>query len=296
MKLRLEEPTLGVLRLERQYGYRPSRLDLGFPAAREVTEDRVNAPGVIDSTVLFGARPVAVNLAVVGDSDGETTRGVTRTALLSKLAAYCIPGLRSYLYVDAEDGTVERRVQVRGTSVGAPLDLPGYADVSVGWSAPDGYLENGTLQSVTVNPVLPSDPGRTYPKTYPFSYPKLSSAGAMGVANSGNLPAAPVYRIYGPCTNPGIVNPDTGDVTQFGGTALTGTLALNSSQYIEVDVRNATAVFNGDPNQPAYQYLDLTQQGGFAWLAPGANRLRLVTTSYDDGCHVDVMYRSAWIL
>lgn len=294
MKLRLEEPQLGTLRLEPAYGFRVSKLDLGFPAARAVAEDRVNANGVIDSTALYGARAVSLALAVVGNSDGESGNPASRRTLLDQLRAFASPARRPYLYVDDEDGSVERRLRLRGDVAGAPIEIPGYADATVAWTAPDGVLEHGVQQVVTVTAVLPSDPGRAYPKTYSYSYPKVSGAGSKGVENIGTEPAAPVYRIFGPCVNPGLVNPDTGDVIQFGGTALTGTVTLTGAQYIEVDVKNATATYNGDPAASAYAALDLTRST-FAWLAPGANRLRLVTTSYEDGARAEITYRSAWI-
>jgi len=294
MKLRLEEPRLGTLRLEPQYGFRVSKLDLGFPASRAVSEDRVNANGVIDSTALYGARAVTIALAVVGNSDGETGGPATRRQLLDRLRAFASPARRPYLYVDDEDGSTERRLRLRGEQAGAPIEIPGYAETSLGWTAPDGILEHGVEQVVTVTAVLPSEPGRIYPKSYPFSYPTVSSAGAKGVENIGTEPAAPIYRIFGPCVNPSIINPDTGDVLAFGGTGLTGTVTLAGSQFIEVDVKNATATYNGDPAASAYAGIDLTRST-FAWLAPGANRLRFVTTSYEDGARVEVTYRSAWI-
>jgi hypothetical protein len=294
VKLRLEEPKLGTLRLETHYGYRVAKLDLGFPVARAVAEDRVNANGQIDSTALYGARAVSLALAVVGNSDGETGEVDTRRNLLDRLRAFASPARRPYLYVDDEDGSVERRVLLRGDQAGAPLEIPGSAQVTVVWVAPAGILEHGVQQTVSVSAVLPSDPGRTYDKTYSVSYPKQSSVGSKGVENIGTEPAAPVYRIFGPCTNPTIINPDTGDVLAFGGTAVTGTVTLTESQFIEVDVTAATAFYNGDPTASAYSAIDFVRST-FAWLAPGANRLRLVTSSYQGDARLEVMYRSAWI-
>ncbi|MFB9378602.1 hypothetical protein ACFFKU_06835 [Kineococcus gynurae] len=293
MLLRLEEPTLGVLRLEPRYGFRPSRLDLGFPTARAVSEDRVNAHGTIDSTQLYGSRAVTMSVAVVGNSDGESGWPYRRRDLLDRLRAFLNPGRRSYLYIDDEDGTAERRVLLRGDSAGAPIETPGYAEVSLGWVAPEGILELGTQLLVPVPAVPPSPAGRSYPRRYPLRYPRFSAAGAQGVVNIGTEPAAPIYRIFA-SKNPAIINPDTATVLAFGGTALTGTVQLVGSQYIEVDVRNATAYYNGDRTQSAYGSIDFARSS-FAWLAPGSNRLRLVSETQDPAARVDVLYRPAWI-
>ena len=81
----------------------------------------------------------------------------------------------------------------------------------INWPPTASYVGNCTIQSKpgAILWMAEDNIGECAMYAMQVSYPKQSSIGAQGVVNSGNLPAAPTYRIYGPCTNPAIVNPDT---------------------------------------------------------------------------------------
>lgn len=290
--LYLRTDDLGSLALDEAHGYIVTDLDLGWPSYREVTEDRINASGSDDSTLFHGSRAVTFSVACFATDDGL----LTRRDVMAKLRAYSAAWRRPEL-VYVEDDGVAQRVVLRGAGGSWPLQKAAdgvVVNVQTQWKAPDGVLEAAALQTVTVTAVPPSDPGRTYPKTYSFTYPTLSGLGALGVANAGTVPAAPVYRLWGPCTNPAVLNPDTGARIVFGSTV--GNLVLTSTQYAEINVKNATATLNGGTGSDdnLLRLLD-NPSTSFAWLAPGANRLRYVPQSYGDGARLEVLYRDTWI-
>lgn len=287
----LRTDDLGTLLLDEAHGYVITDLDLGWANPREVSETRINASGEDDSTAFFGSRAVTFTAACFATDDGL----LSRREVLANLRAYASPGRRPEL-VFVDDDEVEQRVVLVGKGGSWPFTRApeGVAvKLQAQWKAPDGVIESAALRTVTVGPVPPSDPGRVYPKTYSFTYPKTSGLGAQGVFNAGREAAAPIYRAWGPCTNPSIVNPDTGDVVTFGGTGV-GDLVLTSSQYAELDVKNATARLNGRASDNLLRYL-ANPAVSFAYLGPGANRLRYVPKVYGDGAHLDVLYRDTWI-
>lgn len=282
MSTRLVDPELGTLELEPADGFRVRDLDLGYPAARVVSDPRVNANGTDDRTEFYGSRVVSLTCLV------QSVEGRTRRQALDLLRAYASPRRRPVLIFD-EDGTGdERQVRLRGDQLGWPLSTAVAADVQVAWTAPDGILEAVTESSVSVSAVPITEPGRSYPRTYPLTYPAISLVGAVDAPNAGTEPAAPVMQLWGPCTDPALVNASTGEQLRFTGLTLTG------SQYVEVDVKAATVLLNGRAGQSLYSSMDLLASSLW-WLQAGSNLVRYSPASYDPAAHAVLTYRSAWI-
>jgi hypothetical protein len=280
MMERLEDETLGRLDLDVANGYVVRALDLGFPATRGVIADRVNAHGVADRTEFYGARVVAVEVAVVAPP-GE------RRAALDRLRAYAAPHRRPSLYYAEDDGVV-RRVRLRGEQLGWPL-VSDTVVVQLVFVAPDGVLEDEVESMVTAwAAVSGSDPGRAYARAYDLSYPAASTEGTSVVTNGGTENAAPVLRLHGPCENPAVANLATGEEILFSG------LALTAEQFVEVDVREATVRLNGRADQSLYGRMDLARSSLF-WLAPGENPIRYSPANFGTPSRAEVIFRSAWL-
>jgi hypothetical protein len=120
-----------------------------------------------------------------------------------------------------------------------------------------------------------------------------SGGGTVTVLNAGTDDSPPVWRIYGYCMNPQIVNLDTGDRL-----TLLGSVAANS--YLEIDVWAGTVYLNGDSTQ---DYRNLVKASTSTWFEcegsstsnpTGATNVQLVAADFDSGARVDGLLRAAY--
>lgn len=277
----LVDPQLGELVLDAENGYIVQEIDLGFPEPRPDVVTRVAANGARDYTMFYGPRVVSMTLMVL---DGYTPKRVA----LDRLRAYTSPGRRPVLYFNDMDGSApDRRIRLRGESLGSPLVSLDYSEVHVQWSAPDGVIEDARERTVAVPATPGREPGRRYPRTYPIRYPAQSATGSVTLTCEGLEPAAPLFRLWGPCVTPRLYNLTSGLVLTLPGVSVT------AEQYVEVDVREATVQLQGDPGQSLYGSLGF--ESTMFWLQPGVNVLRYVPVSYGQPSRAEVIYRDAWI-
>lgn len=121
------------------------------------------------------------------------------------------------------------------------------------WKYRAGAVE--TASAPLPNPALLG--GRTYSKTYNWSYGASSNPGGELIAlNSGNLEAAPVFIVRGPAVNPIITNATTGRSFQILAT-------LTSTDTVTIDARSGTIT-------PGTVRIS----GAPFSLAPGSNTIR----------------------
>lgn len=278
---RLVDPVLGELVLTRDNGFFVQEFDRAAPAPRAVVTERVNANGTDDTTAFYGASSVSLRLMLVPQP------GITRQSLLDRLRAFASPARRPVLYYKDPDDLAERRILLRGDTSGAPIDNPFMAVAQVQWACPDGVAESADEVVVEVPVAAFWEPGRSYPRTYPMSYPSL--AAGFPVINDGTEPAAPVVRMWGPVTGPSLVKVSTGD--QF---VLKDALELTADQYAEVDVARGTVTLNGRPDEPLTGMVDFLAST-FWWLGPGTTGVRYDPTTAGAGAHAEIVYRHTWI-
>lgn len=269
MRLWLQHDLLGEFQLSDYQGVRTATLDDKTPAVRTSTEARTNADGEDDNTAYHGARAITLTMHLEGGVDG----GGPVEDLIDMLAAYTTPNLRPYLYKDAQNGRAVRRIKLRGESLSAPRELPGYAAVQASWSAPSGVWESAVEVTVPIPAGATPEPGLVLPTKLPHTFPESTITGSVGVLNYGNRPASPVMRLYGPCVNPKLVNITTGLQQSLIG------LTLAADQYAEVDTVACTIRLNGRPAESLDAYRDWTNTA-FWRLAPGLNSIRYTPASY----------------
>lgn len=118
-----------------------------------------------------------------------------------------------------------------------------------------------------------------------------SGGGTLTVLNAGRDDSPPIWRIYGYCQNPQIVNLATHE--RF---VIVGTVAANS--YLEIDVANGTVKLNGTTD-----VANLVQSSTSTWFEclgatatnpTGATNVQLVASDYDSGARVDCLLRAAY--
>lgn len=126
--------------------------------------------------------------------------------------------------------------------------------------------------------------GRTYPRTYPWSYGAIGSGGRLNVTNEGNTPAPWTIRFTGPWVNPTIEHVGLGKVLRLAGSVAAGQTLTVSSKFPRSVLLDAAAD----------RYSWFTQTPDWFDLLPGPNEIR-VGGSSGSGTAELVDTRSAWI-
>lgn len=278
---RLEADGLDPLELGPVNGIYVEVLDLGFPTIRSSSSARTDADGEDDETARIGARPVTVSGYVVA------VAGFTKTDVLDRLRAFLHPRLRPFLVYVTEEGGAERRIRLRSSEHASPIIRPSSGTFSIGWRGPDGVqeLELETVGSAPANPAV--EPGISFDFGFPLVFPASSPIGSVAVVNEGNADAYPLIQLFGPCTNPRIENATTDERMLFD-------LELGEGDYLEIDTRERTIVFDGNPASSSYDDLDFALSSWIS-LAPGENLLRYYPEAYDEGAEAVIRFRSAWL-
>lgn len=146
------------------------------------------------------------------------------------------------------------------------------------WKYLSGAFE--TMQVGLLNPTLVS--GRTYDKTYPFTYgTSVNPGGEMVVVNRGNIDAYPIFTIRGPANIPIITNATTG--ASFRVNAI---VAPGASNQVVIDARTGSVT-------PGFVRLT----GRPFTLAPGPNTIRwriFVDSAYDPAAFLRLDWRSTY--
>jgi hypothetical protein len=266
-------------------GYRVASLDIGFPTVRAVTAALATRDGDYDTTALFGPRTVTVAGSLVPSAFGS------RQAALAALAHWCQPRLRPRLVYAVDAGEELLAIGLRGDQMSAVYDNPAVSAFQVSWVAPNPVAYSLTQNQTTVGPEQTAPlGGRTYPLAFPRTYP-AAGAGGSGqgtIQNDGTYPTWPIFRIYGPCTNPAIfwVDPP-GPAIVF-----TGGLAVNAGDYLEVDTANQTALINGLTSASRYSNLDFTQTVWQPCYA-GATVIRFAPATFSLPCQLVALWYDA---
>ena len=256
--------------------WRMSDLDIATPSPRRVENPRAGADGVDDETRFHGPSEVTFAGAVV---DGWGT--------VDRLASFCRPDLRPFLYFSV-DGASERRMRLSYESLSRPLTAgePGLVRVQVQWRAPDGVAESVDEQVQLVNPAGDED-GRSYDLSFDRSWPESQGRGRVEIVNEGSATAYPVFRIYGPLTDPLVENETSGRQLSFD-------LEVSQGDYLEVDTANRTIRLNGLEVNNRYDTLDFPTSQWFG-LRPGVNLIRFAPETSSAPAVCEVRWRGAWL-
>lgn len=146
----------------------------------------------------------------------------------------------------------------------------------------DDPLRYGDVQLLTM--ALPTAPGGglTFPLTFPFTY-GAGLVGGYGTAdNAGNAETNPTLSINGPIAAPQVINATTGQV-------LAADLTLTAGDVLTIDTANRMFAVNG-----LLRYDALTAASSWWSLAPGANDIRFMASTYDTAPLLTLTWRSAW--
>lgn len=124
--------------------------------------------------------------------------------------------------------------------------------------------------------------GAPVPMPIPMTMANQTQSSLLSLINNGNADSKPTCRVYGDMNGFSLVNTTTGqqlDVTQN----------LSSTDFVDLDFYNRTAVFNDTVN-----ILDKVSDGWW-WIAPGTNEVKLSTTSTSSVARAVFTYHSAFL-
>lgn len=237
--------------------------------------------GGLDGPQSIGPRVLPVKGALVA-FDAATLRNKIR-ALRAKL------GLRKRVVWDQYDFGVGRRMGMvcrpQGDFKATPImgnDLGGVATIvqfTLVAANPPWKLGTGDPEFIDIGLPFAEVTGRTYDKSYDYTYGSVVNPGGAGTAhNAGDVDAWPVFEITGPVDNPVISNETTGFSFLVSG-------VIGAGETVTIDSRTGVV----DP--ASYRLV------GRPWsLTPGDNfiRWRASSGSFDPSANLRVVWRSTW--
>jgi hypothetical protein len=120
-----------------------------------------------------------------------------------------------------------------------------------------------------------------------WSFGTAPAGGAGVTTNAGNTDSWPVVRIFGPVSAPILTNVTTGKRVSF------PALTLADGQFVELDMRRGSVIYNGLASQSMLRFLDVVASD-FWPLIPGGNNVRLSGSGYSATTKATVYWRDAW--
>jgi hypothetical protein len=261
---------------------------------REDNEDRIEANGGVHGVFYFGRRPIVMTGKIVPQGATPAAGVLDRNTRLDKLQRVSRMMGRDGQLVWTPTGGIELRTRVRRQ---VPLRAPGnyVKDFQLGIVAEDPVIYSTAWEHASVL----SGAQTTQPLSYdrngdpvPFWGYQVAQLSVTNLGNAGSPgdladPGAPgVFTIYGPGTNPAIINATTGQGMFFGITL------ADTSQWISVDTRSATVRYYNGANAYGTLFTPYSQIFG---LVRGVNDLRLIYYSNGTGASMAVDWRHAWL-
>jgi hypothetical protein len=247
--------------------YACTSLDLGYPAPREVVNNRPDADGTDDRTALMGARVVQADLTAIATMGDESQ---TIDQIASSFSPYMLPSSRPQLhYVLDRPGAPERVLTLRPTAYAWPIVGAFQRDISLQWTAPDPIARDPATKTTTAWAGTIAGGGRTYPLYgpsggLPRTYPVGSGSSTTGqVTTPGDVVVRPLLRVYGPITQARV------NFAYYGGAGSASVpfkagYAIAAGHYVEIDTAVHTAYLDGNSAQSVLSKLDW---GALVWPA-----------------------------
>jgi hypothetical protein len=243
-------------------GWSCEQLDLGYPAVREVKNNRPDTDGIDDRTTLMGERAVSANVHAVAAG------GVSIDAVAAQFAPFMVPSARPVLhYVLDRPGAPERTMTVRAAGYAWPIAGPIERQIHLQWIAADPVARDPTQRSAVAFAGSSTGAGRGYNLTFLRTYPTGGgSSSSATITSAGDVAVRPLLRIYGPVTAPTVTfTPAAGLVTFL------PTMVVSGGHYLEVDCAQRSAYLDGDRTQNVLTQMDwatMNAQGGWPLIPP----------------------------
>lgn len=148
-----------------------------------------------------------------------------------------------------------------------------------------GVIESRNMRAVWIIPSASSAGGFGSPLSSPLRS-VITGGTSADLFNAGRSEAWPIITVYGPCTNPVVINDNTGEAIY-----LTYALAADEFLILDTDPRRRTLLLNNQADR--YYALDF---GRSTWwpVRPGSNPARVGFASFGVGAQVSIHYYDTW--
>jgi hypothetical protein len=209
-----------------------------LPGIRNQDDNRGYHDGMFTGRDFLSGRSISIIFNTFGDSNGsaQTNYNTIQSILLPQTQAlhHCILSFLTFLHLSnllmLAYALCAQRVD--------PNYTYGYITSQVEFFCPDPNYYNSNLQ--TANMLISAALGRTYNKTFNYTYGGGSSSVTTTIQNIGWATTYPTITIQGPITNPIIGNTTTGNTLNFTGT-------YSALDTLEIDLYNQLITLNGNP-------------------------------------------------
>jgi phage-related protein len=209
-----------------------------LPGIRNQDDNRGYHDGMFSGRDFLNGRTISIIFNTFGDSNGsaQTNYNTIQSVLLPQTQG-TTPLYFKFPNIPTSEQFVNARVRALRTSVD-PNYTYGYITSQVDFFCPDPNYYNSNLQ--TANMLISAALGRTYNKTFNYTYGGGSSSVTTTIQNIGWATTYPTITIQGPITNPVIGNTTTGNTLYFTGT-------YSALDTLEIDLYNQLITLNGNP-------------------------------------------------
>jgi len=209
-----------------------------LPGIRNQDDNRGYHDGMFTGRDFLSGRSISIIFNTFGDSNGsaQTNYNTIQSILLPQTSG-TTPLYFKFPNIPTSEQFVDARVRSLRTTVD-PNYTYGYITSQVEFFCPDPNYYNSNLQ--TANMLISAALGRTYNKTFNYTYGGGSSTVTTTIQNIGWATTYPTITIQGPITNPIIGNTTTGNTLNFTGT-------YSALDTLEIDLYNQLITLNGNP-------------------------------------------------
>jgi hypothetical protein len=209
-----------------------------LPSIRNQDDNRGYHDGMFTGRDFLSGRSISIIFNTFGDSNGsaQTNYNTIQSILLPQTQG-TTPLYFKFPNSPSSEQFVDARVRGLRTTVD-PNYTYGYITSQVEFFCPDPNYYNNNLQ--TANMLISAALGRTYNRTFNYTYGGGSSSVTTTISNIGWATTYPTITIQGPITNPIIGNTTSGNILNFTGT-------YSALDTLEIDLYNQLITLNGAP-------------------------------------------------
>ena len=209
-----------------------------LPGIRNQDDNRGYHDGMFTGRDFLNGRTISIIFNTFGDSNGsaQTNYNTIQRVLLPQTSG-TTPLYFKMPNIPTSEQFIQARVRALRTTVD-PNYTYGYITSQVDFFCPDPNYYNNNLQ--TANMLISAALGRTYNKTFNYTYGGGSSSVTTTISNIGWATTYPNITIQGPITNPIIGDTTSGNTLYFTGT-------YSALDTLEIDLYNQLITLNGAP-------------------------------------------------
>lgn len=209
-----------------------------LPGIRNQDDNRGYHDGMFTGRDFLSGRTISIIFNTFGNALGsaQTNYNTIQSKLLPQTSG-TTPLYFKMPNIPTSEQFVNARVRGLRTTID-PNYTYGYITSQVEFFCPDPNYYNNNLQTsvMAISPPL----GRTYNKTFDYTYGGGSATVTTTIQNIGWATTYPTITITGPITNPIVGNSTTGQTLYFTGT-------YSALDVLEIDLYNQLITLNGAP-------------------------------------------------